>query len=160
MGSKKGPKDRPNSNEDRKAYDAYFRERGLCPECKEHRPLVNGRRYCPECTKKKNELHKRVKNAQFQAHKCWICWKPLPEGYTFKTCEECMKRRKERYARKYGLMARQTYFYRAFSQRCTRCGRSLEDRDRHKDGSYMRMCYKCRLHASELWHRRKAARQS
>jgi hypothetical protein len=164
MSAKRGPKDRPNSAKDRKAYNEYYRERGLCPHCKEHRPLANGRQHCPECLKRQVEAVKKCKAALNLEHKCYGCYKPLPEGYAFKACEECLKRKMENSGKKYAAMVKQRRYYRVISHRCTKCGKQLEDRDRKEDGSYLHMCFDCRLHMSELnrrsYQKRKAARQS
>ena len=160
MNTKHGPKDRPSSGKDFRAYYAYFIERGLCPRCSEHRPLIEGKRYCAECLERNRENGKRCKAAMRQTHRCYSCCKPLPEGYPYRHCEECRKRNREKYGEKYALRKSQTRYYRILNQRCTKCGRALEDRDRREDGRFLHMCFNCRVHAAELYHRRKAAEQS
>jgi len=158
MRGKGGPKDRPLWY-DREAYRAYYRERGLCPLCKEHRPMENGKLFCSECLEKAVRRRKKAYKRYTVKHKCYACGEPLPEGNPWKICPECHAK-KQKHIEKLKAMNKQRYYYRRLDKRCIKCGMQLEDLDRHKDGTYMCMCYKCRMHAAELYYQRKAANQS
>lgn len=43
---------------------AKFKAMGLCPYCKEHRPVIEGTGYCAECKKRQfeNQRRRRVRN--------------------------------------------------------------------------------------------------
>lgn len=158
MRGKRGPKDRPLWY-DKEAYRAYYRERGLCPRCRAHRPLANGRLFCRECLEKAVQKSQKIYKRYEAVGKCVHCGKQLEDGNPWKSCLEC--RTKKRKSNEKSMAAnRQRYYYRRLSNRCINCGDLLGDRDKRNDGTYMCMCYKCRMHAAELYYQRKAARQS
>lgn len=158
MRGKGGPKDRPYYT-DREAYNAYYRERGKCPRCRAHRPLASGRLLCRECLEKAARARKKTYKMYEAERRCYACGKPLPEGNPWKLCPEC-RAKKRKSAEKSMAANRQRYYYRRLSNRCINCGDLLGDRDKREGGTYMCMCYQCRLHWTELYHRRKAAKQS
>ena len=88
------------NNEVFRRFRRKWLDAGLCPACREHRPVVEGKTYCPSCF----ETHKRSEKKLYIARRlndlCVMCGKPVEiEGRAYcaacvKKVNECMARRK------------------------------------------------------------------
>lgn len=102
------------TQEQKRRNTAYFRSRGKCPHCQEHRPLAEGKKFCAECLEKARK-HRNAKmvitwqsreamRKKYHERKakgiCVACGaKPAIYGQTM--CPGCAAKKNEREKKRY-----------------------------------------------------------
>lgn len=112
---------------------AYYRKQGRCPNCREHRPLVEGRAYCAECLAYWRQRQRDLRQKRSEQGACHSCGRPIGEGGTANLCARCRQRNARNMAR--------TRQERIEGHCCIRCGKPLS-------GQY-KSCFECRVRAAD-----------